>query len=116
MPSKLIVLLFKSRTVFYRLPITFKSVDTSVQQSSKSPHGKIILEGQLQDYTTAEPLSFATLFFPNTAVGMRSDIDGKFKFELKNLPSDTLYITLVGYAKKKVYIDRRIPYQYLNWS
>ena len=73
---------------------TLISNDTNVIAPQKEFKGKVTLEGQLRDYTTSEPLSFATLFFPNTAVGMRSDIDGKFKFELAQVPGDTIYITL----------------------
>lgn len=75
---------------------------------------KYLLEGVILDYTTAEPLSFATLFFAGTAVGTRADIDGKFKFELEKIPSDTLKISVLGYAKKAMLIDAKLHYQKLN--
>lgn len=104
----------QTKDSLFQIKDSLVSKDTAVISPQKEFKGKITLEGQLRDYTTSEPLSFATLFFPNTAVGMRSDIDGKFKFELAHVPGDTIYITLVGYAKKKVVINKSLPYQYLK--
>lgn len=80
----------------------------------KKNNNAFVLEGNINDYTTAEPLSFATLFFPGTGTGTRADIDGKFRFTLDNIPGDTLAVSVLGYAKKFIIINRELPYQRLN--
>lgn len=92
------------------------AVDTLVPNKLNTPKAKkpTIIEGTILDYTTAEPLSFATIYFSGTALGMRADIDGKFKFNVETIPSDTLIISVIGYAKKAIPINPHLPYQKLN--
>ena len=73
-----------------------------------------IIEGLITDYTTSEPLSFATIYFQGTGVGMRTDIGGKFKFILDEIPSDTLAISNLGYTKKIILIQKDIKNQVLK--
>jgi hypothetical protein len=92
-------------------------VDTSVViklQTSKSEAKSYIIEGIVKDFTTAEPMAFATVFFKNTALGKRTDIEGKFSFKITDLPSDTLGISMVGYAKKFIVLNKSIGKMNLN--
>lgn len=72
------------------------------------------IEGVVKDFTTSEPLSFATVFFKNTGTGMRTDLLGKFSFNLQDLPSDTLAISILGYAKKFILLDKSQAKQSFN--
>jgi hypothetical protein len=78
--------------------------------------GVFVLEGIVKDATTGDPISFATLMFPGTGKGVKADVDGKFTFEDKSLPGDTLLVTSVGYAKQMLIIDRNLSYQKLQIS
>ena len=91
-------------------------IDTLAPNKIKSQKEKksSTIEGVILDYTTSEPLSFATIYFSGTNQGMRADIDGKFKFIVENIPSDTLIISVIGYAKKAIQINPLLPYQKLN--
>ncbi len=73
-----------------------------------------IVEGLVKDYTTAEALSFATVFFPGTDVGKRADMDGRFRFELDAIPVDSISVTMIGYAKKTIPIQQLLKYQALS--
>lgn len=89
--------------------VTNISLD-SIPLKKKLAKGYVI-EGFITDYTTSEPLSFATLHFKNTGIGMRTDIEGKFKFVLADLPSDTLVISNLGYSKKMIAINKDVNNQ-----
>jgi hypothetical protein len=86
--------------------------DTIVQNQPafKSSTKQIIIEGKIIDFTTAEPLSFATVFFPGTSTGLKADIDGNFKFTLDKLPKDSLSVTVIGYTKKTIPLDSKSKY------
>ncbi|MBL7767055.1 MAG: carboxypeptidase-like regulatory domain-containing protein [Chitinophagaceae bacterium] len=85
-----------------------------MEKKSISPKGSFTLEGVIKDYTTAEPLSFATVSFTGTGFGKRADIDGKFSFLLEEWPSDSLTISVIGYTKKIIPIDRKAAFQSLK--
>lgn len=92
-----------------------KTYDSIQVNAKTNRRGEAIIKGFLKDYTTAEPLSFATVFFPNSGIGCRSDIDGKFTLRVAHyFPADTLYITMIGYKKKAIYLDTTITFQQLN--
>lgn len=76
--------------------------------------GKQVVEGVVKDFTTNEPISFATIFFPGTSVGKRADINGAFRFEFDFYPSDSLYCTTIGYAKAKMLLDTNASFQKLK--
>ncbi|MEZ5047079.1 MAG: DUF5686 family protein [Chitinophagaceae bacterium] len=65
----------------------------------------------IRDFTTDEGLSFATVSFLNTGIGKRADIDGQVIFENIIVPYDTILISAIGYAKKKIYINPNDSYQ-----
>jgi hypothetical protein len=83
-------------------------------QPKKQAAGKKIIEGRVRDFTTGEPLPFATVFFPGTGTGMRSDIDGLFRFELDRLPADSLSVSVIGYAKQTFALQTGLNYQRLQ--
>lgn len=85
--------------------IQLKDTIIKIQEPTQSTSKKYIIEGKIIDFTTAEPLSFATVFFPGTSVGLKADIDGNFKFILDKLPKDSLAVTVIGYAKKTIPIQ-----------
>ena len=95
-----------------------KNKPNQILENSKQPKnlniGKYTLEGIIKDFTTNEPLSFATIAFPSTNVGMKADIDGKFKFEFDTFPSDSIRISTIGYAKKTIHINTSLKYQFLK--
>ncbi len=86
----------------------------SIKPEVKKENKKFVIEGIVNDYTTAEPLSFATVFFAGSGVGLRADIDGKFRLETEIFPNDTLMVSILGYAKKAIRIDTTLSYQKLN--
>ena len=69
----------------------------------KQTSGKKTIEGHIKDFTTSEALSFATVFFPGTGTGIKTDLDGNFKFVLDQFPKDSLSFSVIGYAKKTIY-------------
>ncbi len=90
-------------------------VDSTKANNDVKRNRSAVIEGSLKDYTTAEPLSFATVYFPNSGVGCRSDIDGNFTLKVaKYFPSDTIYITMIGYKKKAIVIDTSVTFQRLK--
>ena len=84
-------------------------IDTikNIPQSSNisSTQKKIIIEGVIKDFTTAEPLSFATISFSHTTKGTRANIDGKFTFISNEGNLDTMIISSIGYGKKYILLD-----------
>lgn len=73
-----------------------------------------VIEGVVRDITTQEALSFASIGFVGTAVGTKADVDGKFRFEFDRFPSDSLRISIIGYAKKTIWINTKPNYQSLR--
>lgn len=92
------------------------SLSTLQKKNETTIQGVFVLEGIVKDATTGDPISFATLIFPGTGKGVKADVDGKFTFEDKSLPGDTLFVTSVGYAKQVLIIDRNLSYQKLHIS
>lgn len=86
---------------------SFLKLNTIVQKN-------IIIEGLIKDFTTAEPLSFATISFLNSNKGVRADIDGKFKLTSNEINTDTIVFSLIGYGKKYLKIDTSKPSQLLT--
>ena len=91
-----------------------QKIDTTIVQKNKPSHGKKTITGRIKDFTTSEPLSFTTVFFPGTGTGMKSDLDGKFKFELSEFPKDSISFSVIGYKKKTIAIDIHSNFQNLN--
>jgi len=84
-------------------------IDTSKTplQNSQIPQNqkKIVIEGVIKDFTTAEPLSFATISFSHSSKGTRANIDGKFTFISNEGNLDTMIISSIGYGKKYILLD-----------
>jgi hypothetical protein len=91
-----------------RLTDSLKPLEIKVDQT-KLLKGKKTIQGVVLDFTTSEPISFATVFFPGTSVGKKADIDGKFLIVLENLPIDSLAFSSIGYAKKIIPLDVAAP-------
>ena len=75
--------------------------NSSILQNQK----KIVIEGVIKDFTTAEPLSFATISFSHSSKGTRANIDGKFTFISNEGNLDTMIISSIGYGKKYILLD-----------
>lgn len=69
-------------------------------------HNSHTVSGIIVDFTTSEPISFATIAFYKTSKGSRADLDGKFSITSNPFLSDTLVISSIGYTKK--FIDVRL--------
>lgn len=99
--------------------IAINEIQDSLAKQETKPKiqkGVFILEGEIKDYTTAEPLQFATIYFAGTSIGTKTDIEGKFKFNLTKIPKDSITISLIGYGKKSFVIDTTQPYQRLKFE
>ena len=97
------------------------SQDSAAASAAKVVHttppqnkGKHTLEGIIKDYTTNEPLSFATVSFPGKNIGTKADADGKFMFEFDRFPSDSIRISTIGYTKQSIHINTNLRYQFLK--
>lgn len=55
------------------------------------------IEGQVIDAHSSEPIPFANIAIPNTAMGQTADFDGFFKFHLKQAP-DSIAVSALGYT------------------
>lgn len=66
---------------------------------------KIKIQGKVIDFTTAEPLSFATISILHTAIGVRADVDGNFTIWVSKNQIDTLRCSSIGYIKKDIVLD-----------
>lgn len=54
---------------------------------------------------TKEPVIGATVFLKNTQVGTATDVNGKFKLEVKDPNSAVLVVSFIGYKKKHVSLE-----------
>ncbi|MBK7762615.1 MAG: carboxypeptidase-like regulatory domain-containing protein [Bacteroidetes bacterium] len=94
-----------------------KGIDTTIQHQTsssniKSSTLKFSIEGQVKDYTTGEPLSFATITFTGKAKGVKASVDGMFFYEANELPSDSISISSIGYKKITIPLDRKPGYRF----
>ena len=64
-----------------------------------------IIKGKIVDAVSLDPVPFAALSFKNSFVGRNSDFDGTFTFQLTKIPSDSLIISCIGFARKSIYIS-----------
>ena len=62
------------------------------------PAQDIILQGQILDSATREPLSFATIGVTGSTIGTASNVDGRFVLKIPEEYSDSLFFcSYVGY-------------------
>lgn len=81
-------------TLFF-LPLSFSLFGQGVTR----------VKGQVFDANTQEPVSFATVSFKGTNVGVSTDLDGSYVIETR-FPSDTLLVSFIGYVEQTVYIEK----------
>ncbi len=82
------------------------AVADTVKKDTLAPTARhFMITGKVLDVNTAEGIPFAIVYFQHTGVGTTADLDGKFSFDLEQLPSDTLHFEALGY---KVVL-RKIP-------
>jgi hypothetical protein len=62
------------------------------------------IEGSIKDFTTGEPLSFASVAIVGTSKGVKADENGMFVLFANDFPKDSILISIIGYAKKYIYI------------
>lgn len=74
------------------------------------------ISGSVKDAHTQEFIPFATLQFVGTNVGMVTDADGKFLFELNSIPSDSLLVRVMGYERTVLFVDKKLKEQELNFE
>lgn len=91
-----------------------KDSTTLNQTKNKNKSNELIIEGSIIDQENFEPLSFATIHFINTGIGIRSDFEGYFQFQLKSIPGDSISVSVIGYKTKKIKIDKSLSYQKYN--
>jgi len=70
------------------------------------------IRGRIIDSETKQPLPFVNIAFKGTTIGTTSDFDGQYFLETRN-PSDSLYISFVGY-KAEVFKIQKESFQTLN--
>ncbi|HEX8427453.1 carboxypeptidase-like regulatory domain-containing protein [Hymenobacter sp.] len=82
----------------YRLLLVFLlSISVHLAQAQTK-----ILEGQVLNARTAEPVPFATLGVPGRGLGTVADEQGKYLLRLPPSLSDTLIVTCVGFTREVV--------------
>lgn len=74
------------------------------------------VKGIVKDAHTQELIPFATLQFVGTNTGMVTDAEGAFLFELPSIPSDSLLVRVMGYARTVLFVDRKLPEQTLTFE
>lgn len=74
------------------------------------------ISGLVKDAHSEEPLPFAGIQFVGTNIGTTTGIDGKYYFELKSIPSDSLLVSVIGYERIKVAVNPRRDTQTINFS
>ncbi|WP_423736563.1 carboxypeptidase-like regulatory domain-containing protein [Chitinophaga caseinilytica] len=72
-------------------------------------HAQHKVKGIVKDAHTQELIPFATLQFVGTNTGMVTDAEGAFVFELPSIPSDSLLVRVMGYARTVLFVDRNCP-------
>jgi len=87
------------------LSIVLFGVQSMFSQTTK-------VRGTITDAVTGIPIVFANVVFKTTNVGTLSDDSGKYFIETRNA-SDTIFVTILGYATRKFRI-KKYMFQELN--
>ncbi|MCW3462751.1 DUF5686 and carboxypeptidase regulatory-like domain-containing protein [Chitinophaga nivalis] len=74
------------------------------------------VSGIVKDAHSQEIIPFATLQFVGTQIGMVSNTDGKYVFELGAIPADSLLVRVMGYNLLKLPVDRSQKEQIINFE
>lgn len=109
--------LFAQDTLIDKVELHSDTISNSNQISEqrktiKKSSFNYIIEGLVKDYTTGEPLSFATITFVGKSKGVKADLEGKFYYEANELPSDSLSISSIGYKKMTIALDKKEGYRF----
>ncbi len=68
-----------------------------------SPYAQTIqFSGNILDAHSKEPISFASVYFKNSATGKISDSVGRFSFNINRSSKDTLMVSYIGYEVYKL--------------
>jgi hypothetical protein len=78
----------------------------TAQQPQVQTH---VIRGSITNRKTGEPVSFATVSFPNTDIGEPADPDGRFIISFDTLPGDTLLFQALGFKPFYYRINRNKP-------
>lgn len=65
-----------------------------------------ILKGKVTDAVTKDPIPFASINIKNTSLGKNTDFEGNFQFQLGSLPSDSMFVSCLGYFSRLFYISK----------
>ena len=85
---------------FFLFSLFFLSVNAALLGQ-----GVTKVKGKVIDASTLEPISFATVSFQGTNVGVSTDLDGSYIIETR-FPSDTLVVSFIGYLEQSVFIAK----------
>lgn len=66
---------------------------------------QVLIKGEVVDGKTLKPLIFVNIIEKDKGNGTVTDIDGKFRFEVKSLPT-TLTFSYIGYERKTLVIHQ----------
>ena len=82
------------------------SIPTKPQLSSDDPEelGTATITGTITDQYSAEPLIGASVWIEGTQLGAGTDVDGRYQISGAPEGSQTLFVQLVGYEKKRLTI------------
>lgn len=62
------------------------------------------IKGRITDEATGEGIPFVGIYFKNTTIGVSSDLDGFFTIETRNVKTDILCASILGYEDKEVQV------------
>lgn len=65
---------------------------------------QVLIKGEVVDGKTLKPLIFVNIIEKDKGNGTVTDIDGKFRFEVKSLPT-TLTFSYIGYERKTLVVN-----------
>lgn len=65
-----------------------------------------IIKGMVRDKHTGEGIPFATIFFPNSAIGIPADLEGNFELKFDTPPGDTIRVQAMGYTTYNRVFDK----------
>ncbi len=64
------------------------------------------VRGIIRDAETGEPLPFVGVYFDNTAIGISTDLEGRYSLETRSREAQVLTASLIGYESQSVTITQ----------
>ncbi|MEM6700219.1 MAG: carboxypeptidase-like regulatory domain-containing protein, partial [Bacteroidota bacterium] len=89
---------------FIRLVTTLLSLCFIVKIGFTQSDKKQFFQGQIIDQKSRLPISYANIYNQTTGNGTISDVEGKFKIAVEQLPN-TLEISFIGYKTKQIQVE-----------